>query len=315
MGRKALELGNKRFGRLYVLHKGGRSKGGDVLWRCLCKCGNITTPTYSSLVSGNTKSCGCLHTEIISNNNRDRKLYLIGRRFGQLTVIRETNEKSKDGHYKWLCGCDCGAELLVIGSRLVKGNTKSCGCYNRERLLGGGETHIGWKGGVVSKNLALYDTYVDKLIDYEEVRKNSEKLLEIKCTYCGKWFHPGGQAVKNRLKALNTNDLAENRFYCSDNCKNACSLFNRRAWPKGFKPATSREVQPQLRQMVLERDNWTCQKCGATEAELHCHHIEPVSQNPIESADVDNCITFCKDCHKEVHQQDGCKYHELKCKE
>jgi len=49
------------------------------------------------------------------------------------------------------------------------------------------------------------------------------------------------------------------------------------------------------------------------EAQLHCHHIDPVSQNPIESADIDNCITLCKECHKEVHKKDDCKYHELRC--
>jgi len=66
--------------------------------------------------------------------------------------------------------------------------------------------------------------------------------------------------------------------------------------------------------MVFERDGWTCQRCGESYAELHCHHIIGVVQNPIESADVDNCITFCKVCHKEIHEQDGCKYHELRCK-
>ena len=88
-----------------------------------------------------------------------------------------------------------------------------------------------------------------------------------------------------------------------------------RSFPRGFKKATSREVQPELRQMVLERDGWTCQRCEETEVELHCHHITGILQNPIESADMDNCITLCKKCHKEVHKKDGCKYIELRCKE
>jgi len=59
----------------------------------------------------------------------------------------------------------------------------------------------------------------------------------------------------------------------------------------------------------------SCAKRGKTidEVQIHCHHITGVKQNPIESADIDNCITLCKNCHKEVHQQDGCKYYELKC--
>jgi hypothetical protein len=35
--------------------------------------------------------------------------------------------------------------------------------------------------------------------------------------------------------------------------------------------------------------------------------------NPIESADIDNCITLCKYCHEEVHQIPGCEYHNLRC--
>jgi hypothetical protein len=51
--------------------------------------------------------------------------------------------------------------------------------------------------------------------------------------------------------------------------------------------------------------------CG-NKGTLHCHHIDPVINNPIESADVDVCITLCKSCHKEVHNKPGCKYHELR---
>ena len=71
-----------------------------------------------------------------------------------------------------------------------------------------------------------------------------------------------------------------------------------------------REVQPELRKMVLARDNYLCVKCSSKEL-LHCHHIYPVSTNPLESADVDNCITLCKDCHKEAHKKDGCGYEQL----
>jgi 5-methylcytosine-specific restriction endonuclease McrA len=73
----------------------------------------------------------------------------------------------------------------------------------------------------------------------------------------------------------------------------------------------TREIQPELRNMVLERDNNQCVKCGNKE-NLQCHHILPAATDPIESADMDNCITLCKDCHKEVHQQDGCRYGQLR---
>ena len=107
-------------------------------------------------------------------------------------------------------------------------------------------------------------------------------------------------------------------MYCSDGCKIACSIFRQVLYPKGFKKTTSREVQPELRQLVLERDDYTCQygDCGLTvnDSEIHCHHIEGINQNPIESADMNICISLCKKHHKYVHTQEGCRYFELQCK-
>ena len=87
----------------------------------------------------------------------------------------------------------------------------------------------------------------------------------------------------------------EARFYCSERCKSACPIYRKILHSEGYskkaRSATSREVQPELRQMRLECDGYICQKCHRTidEAELHCHHITGVEQNPIESADLDNC--------------------------
>ena len=49
-------IGNK-YGRLTVVKIG--SNGKDTVYHCLCECGNEKVATYSNLISGNTKSCGC----------------------------------------------------------------------------------------------------------------------------------------------------------------------------------------------------------------------------------------------------------------
>jgi len=38
-----------------------------------------------------------------------------------------------------------------------------------------------------------------------------------------------------------------------------------------------------------------------------------IKWDPLESADVDKCITFCKYCHKKVHKIPGCEYKDLRC--
>ena len=59
MGRKKVNLANKRFGRLIVLEEAGKSKSGACLWRCKCECGKEKIIKSSHLISGNNKSCGC----------------------------------------------------------------------------------------------------------------------------------------------------------------------------------------------------------------------------------------------------------------
>lgn len=56
----------------------------------------------------------------------------IGNTYGYLTVI-ERAENSKEGRAQWLCQCKCGNQVIVLGKHLRSGNTKSCGCYQKEQ--------------------------------------------------------------------------------------------------------------------------------------------------------------------------------------
>jgi len=171
-----------------------------------------------------------------------------------------------------------------------------------------------WKGGVVKRNISLYDTFQSQLEPYGILcRRNKEdsNILEIKCMYCDKWYQPSRTSIKSKIRSINTG-VSENNLYCSDECKQSCPTYRQIKYPKGFKKNTSREVQPSLRKLVLKRDDWTCQKCDSTENGLHCHHYEGVEVNPIESADIDNCITLCKKCHNKTHTKDKCGTNQYK---
>lgn len=57
---------------------------------------------------------------------------MTGRRFDRLTVV--CRAKSRAGRTSvWLCHCDCGGNAIVLGANLRRGNTRSCGCLQRER--------------------------------------------------------------------------------------------------------------------------------------------------------------------------------------
>lgn len=52
---------------------------------------------------------------------------------------------------------------------------------------------------------------------------------------------------------------------------------------------------------VISRDTATCQHCGATEVELHAHHIKSYRDFPDLRFDVNNGLTLCFKCHWALH--------------
>ena len=59
------------------------------------------------------------------------------------------------------------------------------------------------------------------------------------------------------------------------------------------------EAYRKLRQVVLERDRWRCQACGAM-AGLEVHHQIPRGQ--LGADNEQNLITLCHVCHRKRHR-------------
>lgn len=56
-------LMNKEFDRLVVTGVSWYTSNGKTYWICKCSCGNKTSATTAALLSGDKRSCGCLHIE------------------------------------------------------------------------------------------------------------------------------------------------------------------------------------------------------------------------------------------------------------
>lgn len=54
------------------------------------------------------------------------------------------------------------------------------------------------------------------------------------------------------------------------------------------------------RNAVLKRDNYTCQWCKTIEKPMRVHHILMWSKYPKKRYKLNNGITLCIDCHKDV---------------
>lgn len=65
---------------------------------------------------------------------------LKGKQFGRLLVVdRAGSDKAKNA--TWRCRCDCGKEKVVSIRDLIAGDTRSCGCLQRELVKERMTTH------------------------------------------------------------------------------------------------------------------------------------------------------------------------------
>jgi len=127
---RSIDLTGQIFGRWTVLRFAGRRSNGKNFWLCRCECGAEKEIVTQGLRGGDSKSCGCLHKEIVSEISRGRLCDLTGQTFGRLTVIAKA--ESRKGQTRWLCQCECGARTEAHASHLQNGHTQSCGCLSAE---------------------------------------------------------------------------------------------------------------------------------------------------------------------------------------
>lgn len=66
---RALDLTNRRFGRLVALGPIGRNANGDIRWHCRCDCGNATFVAATHLIHNHTTSCGCYQAEVTTKRS------------------------------------------------------------------------------------------------------------------------------------------------------------------------------------------------------------------------------------------------------
>jgi hypothetical protein len=64
-----------------------------------------------------------------------KALDLRGKKFGRLTAVLPTSQRSNGGSILWVCLCSCGEYCLTASPNLSQHRgVRSCGCLRRERL-------------------------------------------------------------------------------------------------------------------------------------------------------------------------------------
>lgn len=156
---------------------------------------------------------------------------MTGQKFGRLTVTGFSHIKKashRSAHAYWNVICDCGNTLVVNGKSLRDGNTQSCGCLRRERLLSANTK----ANGVAALNqiIASYKRHAKKInVQYLLTTEQVIDLLYQPCHYCG--IMPNQVSGKNYISgAIVYNGIDRkdsNGDYIIENVVTACGICNR----------------------------------------------------------------------------------------
>lgn len=109
---------------------------------------------------------------------------LSGKQFNRLTVI-EPMPRDIGQRTKYKCKCECGNEVIVEGSKIKNGHTKSCGCLFKEMDF----SRHKLPEGESSRNALIYNYKHNakvKDIKFELIDEEMILMFESDCYYCGR---------------------------------------------------------------------------------------------------------------------------------
>ena len=212
---KAEDLTGQKFGAWVVKR---RASCRELKWDCICDCGNLAVVWGGHLRSGASKSCGCLRNKLASER---RLIDLTGKRFGRLTVKGRNPKNTRFKHPRWDCICDCGNVAVIQGEKLRNGETKSCGCLQREIAIMANTIHGNACRGKLSTEYSSWNALKNRCLNM-----NAEK-----------WPNYGGRGIKICDRWI---DSFENFLYDMGKRPEGCSSIDRKDNDGGYEPGNCR---------------------------------------------------------------------------
>ncbi len=173
------------------------------------------------------------------------------------------------------------------------------------------------------KNLSKVNSYTISKIEkkyltfskVEEMRykPDKEKIIQVHCknNKCsnskekGGWFTPTKTQLSERIRQIE-NGYDGSYFYCCDECKQECPLFNMKSDPNKIinkeQIYTNQEYNI-WRKEVFNRNGYYCEYCD--EPANTVHHSRPQKLEPGFALDPDFGVVCCEKCHYKYGHKTG----------
>jgi hypothetical protein len=220
MAGKPHDLTGRQFAHLSVLRHAGSTPHSGAKWLCRCSCGREVIRLAKSLKCGNTTSCGCLSPTAL----RD----LTVQTFGRLRVLRRKGKSSDRRHIIWLCACECGNIVRILGASLRSGKTQSCGCLRSELTSAKNKIYNRKHGGSNTPEYKCWQSLIQRCTN------PNHKLFKYwggrGITICVRWRNsftafiadmgppPPGTSNKSKRAAYTIDRINNNGNYEPSNC-------------------------------------------------------------------------------------------------
>ena len=271
IGRVKNNLIGQRFGSLTVIGRvKNEGKGRDVVYGCICDCGEYTKALAQNLTINHTTSCGCAKSP-----------NLVGKRFGKLLVIDKKDKTDSKAPNIYICQCDCGNIREVEATHLIQNEIVSCGCLNKYYKNDITGQRFGKLVALFPIETKITDSGKHRSVWFCKCDCGNTKeatldgLIQGHTKSCGCLRHLKGEEHFNYKQELTEEDRQNKRI------------------SEGYK---------EWQQQVKEKANFTCEKCGTRGGTLHSHHKDGYNWCKGRRTDISNGACLCESCHREFHK-------------
>ena len=222
---------------------------------------------------------------------------------------------------EWIkCACGCGEGLWKYDNR---GRPREFINGHQQRVFGFRKGHPKYEGsGSFEKGHIPWNKGRSGIVHTEETKERISRSLKEQWANgirTGGWKHTDEWREKQakRSKELWENGAFDNRDgrWTEEHRKRFLKSIKETWDKKGRKKykryihTTSTREYREWRESVFERDDYTCQMCGARgraglgkSVYLEAHHIKGWAKYPELRYDIENGVTLCGDCHRSIHK-------------
>ena len=152
---KAIDITGQVFGRLTALVPTKERRNTFVVWKCHCRCGNTAFVSSYCLRQGKTRSCGCLHRELMVQIGENSKTHGLAEHplyHSWMGALRRCHGPKNPRHKNW-------------GGRGIKVWEPWRDAANLESFIAHCETIDGWNPEILKLGPGALGLSIDRIIN------------------------------------------------------------------------------------------------------------------------------------------------------